>query len=176
MSDYRSRIILGAISAAGGVTIAAFSAVSLSAISNPATQNVINNRSTTEQVSSSDSGAGVINIYLTDAPAHDSDLKYLLVNVSSLVFRYRQRLCIPSPSSYPPHEYVYNVPPPVGTNVNLTSLQGTSAFLGAPSLPAAGKGDRYDIRDQECKSLFQGRELRAAQNRLWRKALDAGPL
>jgi hypothetical protein len=100
-----------------GVTISGISAVSLGAVN-----------------SSSPVTTGTLKIYLTDAPPLNSqDLKYLLINVSSLTLRYQGPL--PCATSNPPNEYVYAIPPNVGTKVNLTSLTGNSLFLGADNVP-----------------------------------------
>jgi hypothetical protein len=83
-------------------------------------------------------GSGVLSIYLTDAPVSGPTLKYLLVNVSSLEVAYPGNVATGTSSSGTPPVSVYflAVPPNVGMNVNLSSLQGQSLPLGGAMLPA----------------------------------------
>ena len=90
-------------------------------------------------------GSGVLSIYLTDAPPSDPTLKYLLVNVSSLEVSYQGDIATTSGTSsttaasagtQPQGVYVLAVPSNVGTNVNLSSLQGQSLLLGGANMPA----------------------------------------
>ncbi len=116
-------------------------------------------------------GTGTMNFYLTDAPAHNATLKYLLINVTSITLKYSSNLTqsattsttsttsssvltsstgtstestmtssstsssSSNESSFEPR-FVFNVPPSVGTNVNLTKLQGPGILLGAAKVPA----------------------------------------
>ncbi len=113
-------------------------------------------------------GTGTMNFYLTDAPAHNATLKYLLINVTSVTLKYSSNLTqsttttssassssstatgastestgtsssstssSTNESSFVPR-YVFNVPPSVGTNVNLTKLQGPGILLGTAKVPA----------------------------------------
>ncbi len=108
-------------------------------------------------------GTGTLNIYLTDAPAHNSTLKYLLVNVTSVTLKYSSNLTetttttsssssitstssgtssttsgttSSSSTSPPENRFSYNVTTSAGLNVNLTKLQGTQLLLTTSKVPA----------------------------------------
>ena len=86
------------------------------------------------QTSSTSAPSGVLNLYLTDAPPKSPQFSDLLINVSSLTLRYQE---VQTCTQNTPSEFVYTVPPKVGTNVNLTNLVGgKSVFLGATSIPS----------------------------------------
>ena len=80
-------------------------------------------------------GNGILNIYLTDAPPSGPAFSYLLVNVSSLDLAFQGNIA-PGTNSSTASNYSLAVPPSVGMNVNLSSLQGQSLALGGTSLPA----------------------------------------
>jgi hypothetical protein len=120
MLEHKATIIFASIIAASiavGLAAASISAISLGALSPSVNQDT-----------------GKINFYLTDAPPSKSgDLKYLLVNVSSIVLRYQNSL--PCTTSDSPNDFVFQIPPNTGTNINLTSLVGQSVLLGATNIP-----------------------------------------
>ena len=102
------------------------------------------------------SGTGALNIYLTDAPPQTQALNRLIINVSSITFRYEGSIettsttsstssgasisTTTSASSSTPDEtennFVYQVPSSIGTNVDLLKLKGQSLLLGATHEPA----------------------------------------
>jgi Domain of unknown function (DUF4382) len=106
----------------------------------------------------STSGYGTLSIYLADPPPSSPTLKYLVVNVSSVTLKYssnQTELTTSSSSTASStngttttstssddgggnfeNRFVYNVSSSVGTNVNITKLQGSSLLLGSTSAPA----------------------------------------
>ncbi len=110
-------------------------------------------------------GTATMNFYLTDAPAHNATLKYLRINVTSITLKYSSNLTESSATtttstsatnstetsststssvssnstsdegSFSPR-FVFNVSSSIGTNVNLTKLQGPGILLGAAKVPA----------------------------------------
>jgi hypothetical protein len=121
---------------------------------------VTNSMQTSSQSSSGSSAQ--LNIYLTDAPPASLNLKYLLVNASSVELRYAgnvsttsstnassassasnstssttstSSVATTSASTSPSNVFLFTVPANVGTNVNLTSLHGQSLLLGAVKMP-----------------------------------------
>ena len=84
---------------------------------------------------SSQSGSGILSVYLTDAPPSGAAFKYLLVNVTSVEVAYQGGITTGKNSSAG-NTFTLTVPPNVGMDVNLSSLQGQSLPLGAASLPA----------------------------------------
>lgn len=101
-------------------------------------------------------GSGTLNIYLADPPPSSPSLKYLVVNVTSVTLKYSSNLT-ESPAvttstntnttltstiasgeneSAFVNRYTYNVSSSIGTNVNITSLQGSGLLLGSPKVPA----------------------------------------
>ncbi len=82
-------------------------------------------------------GVGTLNIYLADAPPTSPSLKYLLLNVSSVVLKYSGNVSTTAPRD----TYVFNVPAAKGKNANLTSLTGNGILLGATTAPAGNITD-----------------------------------
>ncbi len=82
-------------------------------------------------------GVGTLNIYLADAPPASPSLKYLLLNVSSVVLKYSGNVSTTAPRD----TYVFNVPAAKGKNANLTSLTGNGILLGATTAPAGNITD-----------------------------------
>ena len=100
-------------------------------------------------------GTGTMNIYLADPPPQNQTLKYLLVNVTSIALKYSSNATetgatttststasqtgstesASSGGGFVPR-YTFNVSSSVGTNVNLTMLQGPGVLLGSPKVPA----------------------------------------
>lgn len=105
-------------------------------------------------------GSAALSIYLTDNPPTNVSLKYLLVNVTSVTLRYGENVSssqtttsttttgtesvtssstsTSTTSSTEPEQnhFTYNVSSSVGTNVNITSLQGKKILLGATTIPS----------------------------------------
>ena len=109
-------------------------------------------------------GTGSVSFYLTDAPPAHLNLSYLLVNVTSVTLRYAQSNVTTTASQSSTNssrttsstttvsttgantsagkqasavnQFVFQVPSSVGTNVNLTKLQGTQLLLGTANAPA----------------------------------------
>ena len=109
-------------------------------------------------------GTGSMNFYLADPPPSNSILKYLLVNVTSITLKYSSNLAetstttsststsAPTSSSTTTsstttsssstsqdsfeNRFVFNVSSSLGTNLNLTKLQGNALLLGATKVPA----------------------------------------
>jgi uncharacterized protein DUF4382 len=102
---------------------------------------------------------GTMNFYLADPPPSNATLKYLLVNVTSITLKYSSNLTetssttsststgtstsatssstsATSSQSEPENRFVFNVSSSVGTNLNLTKLQGNALLLGAAKVPA----------------------------------------
>lgn len=98
-----------------------------------------------------------LNIYLTDKPSNVT-LKSLVVNVTSLTLKYvgvestqtstssvsssssastttTSSFSTSSTESESSNRFTYNISAKVGTNVNLTKLQGTQLLLGSPKIP-----------------------------------------
>ena len=108
-------------------------------------------------------GSGTMNLYLAAPPPQNQSLKYLLINVTSITIKYSSNVTeststtssstssssastgsttttsssssTTSGSGFVPM-YVFNVSSSVGTNVNLTKLQGPGILLGSPKVPA----------------------------------------
>ena len=91
--------------------------------------------STQSSTTQGQGSSGILSIYLTDAPPSSPTLKYLLVNVSSLEMVY-QGNGTSSTGAQAPNVYILTVPSNVGTDVNLSSLQGQSLLLGGANMPA----------------------------------------
>lgn len=96
-------------------------------------------------------GTGTMNIYLADPPPQNQTLKYLLINVTSITLKYSSNVTAvnatsstttgnttstSSPGGGSGSRYVFNVSSSLGTNVNLTKLQGPGILLGSPKVPA----------------------------------------
>ena len=110
-------------------------------------------------------GYGTMNIYLADPPPQNATLRYLLINVTSLTLKYSSNVTASSSTTTTSStnstttststaitaststgsessqtglssRYTFSVPPNLGTNVNLTSLQGAGLLLGSPKVPA----------------------------------------
>jgi trimeric autotransporter adhesin len=104
-------------------------------------------------------GTGTVNFYLTDAPPAQQTLKALLANVTSVTLRYASSGAASTttstsgsstntstsvsstttntgPANQTGSAFVFDVPPNVGTNVNITSLSGAGLLLGSANAPA----------------------------------------
>lgn len=91
----------------------------------------------TQTLTNYSSGAGTLNIFLADAPPSSTSLKYLLINVTSVVLKYEGNV-----STAPPRDsFVFQVPKSNGMNVDLTSLGGNGVLLGATKVPAGNVTD-----------------------------------
>lgn len=114
-------------------------------------QSPASNGNTQSQSSALASPTGLVNFYIMDAPPSGLNLRYLLVNVTSITLFYSQNnesTTAPSTttgssssssttsSGSQANEFVFQVPSSTGTNLNLTKLQGQSLLLGATNVPA----------------------------------------
>ena len=124
----------------------------------------LSNNSTSGSTASSVLGGsqtGTMIIYLADPPPQNQTLKYLLVNVTSITLKYSSNVTETSTTTassstnsttstgssttvtssttsvngFAPR-YTFNVSSSLGTNVNLTKLQGSGILLGSPTVPA----------------------------------------
>ncbi len=106
-------------------------------------------------------GTASLNIYLTDKPPSNTTMKYLLVNVTSVTLRYEgnssgsqtsttstsstgsstsstttSTTSTTGTSEQTESQFTYNVSSSIGTNLNLTRLQGNKILLGASKIPS----------------------------------------